>query len=276
MDLKTILEKFAKGELALEDVQKQISIHSIEHVGNNLAKLDIGRDFRKGVPEVVLGEGKSSRDIVRIVLSAVKIKGNVVVSRIRRDELSKICKTLKNKNLHIRVGKSSTTILVKDNLDYNQHSGGNIGILSAGTSDIGVAEEARLVAEAMGCDAITYYDVGIAGLHRLLPAMQEMISADVGAIVVVAGMDGALASVVSSMVNVPVIGVPTSVGYGFGSAGVAALSCMLQSCALGLVVVNIDNGIGAGAFAALIANRIKRNLFETKHRNRRLRKNESC
>lgn len=265
MDLKTILEKFAKGELALEDVYKQISIHSIEHVGNNLAKLDIGRDFRKGVPEVVLGEGKYSRDIVRIVLSAVKIKGNVVVSRIRRDELSKICKTLKNKNLHIQVGKSSTTILVKANLDANKHSCGRIGILSAGTSDIGVAEEARLVAEAMGCDAITDYDVGIAGLHRLLPAMQEMISADVGAIVVVAGMDGALASVVSSMVNVPVIGVPTSVGYGFGSAGVAALSCMLQSCALGLAVVNIDNGVGAGAFAALIANRIKRNLFETKH-----------
>jgi NCAIR mutase (PurE)-related protein len=259
MDLKTILEKFAKGELALEDVHKQISIHSIELVGNNLAKLDIGRDLRKGVPEVVLGEGKYSRDIVRIVLSAVKVKGNVVVSRIRREELSKICKTLRNKNLHIQVGKGSTTILVKANFDAKQRSGGKIGILSAGTSDIGVAEEARLVAEAMGCDAVTNYDVGIAGLHRLLPAMREMISADVGAIVVVAGMDGALASVVSSMVNVPVIGVPTSVGYGFGSAGIAALSCMLQSCALGLAVVNIDNGVGAGAFAALIANRIKRN-----------------
>ena len=278
MDLKTILEKFAKGELALEDVHKQISIHSIEHVGNNLAKLDIGRDFRKGVPEVVLGEGKYSRDIVRIVLSAVKIKGNVVVSRIRREDLSKICKTLKNKNLHIQVGMSSTTILVKAKIDAKQHSGGKVGILSAGTSDIGIAEEARLVAEAMGCDAITDYDVGIAGLHRLLPAMQEMISADVGAIVVVAGMEGALASVVSSMVNVPVIGVPTSVGYGFGSAGIAALSCMLQSCALGLAVVNIDNGVGAGAFAALIANRIKRNLFEAKtSQNLRIRRGkESC
>ena len=113
------------------------------------------------------------------------------------------------------------------------------------------------MAEAMGCVAFAYYDVGVAGLHRLLPAMQKMISADVGAIVVVAGMEGALASVVSSMVDVPVIGVPTSVGYGFGSAGVAALSCMLQSCAFGLAVVNIDNGVGAGAFAALIANRIQ-------------------
>jgi len=264
MDLKTILEKFAKGELALEEVHKQISIHSIEHVGDNLAKLDVGRDFRKGVPEVVLGEGKQSSEIVRIVLSAVRIKGNVVVSRIRRDDLSNICKTLKKKNLHVEVGKSSTTILVKANPKAKQPTGGRIGILSAGTSDIGVAEEARLMAEAMGCNAIACYDVGIAGLHRLLPAMQKMISADVGAIVVIAGMEGALASVVSSMVNVPVIGVPTSVGYGFGSAGIAALSCMLQSCAFGLAVVNIDNGVGAGAFAALIANRIQGNLFRAK------------
>jgi NCAIR mutase (PurE)-related protein len=264
MDLKTILEKFAKGELALEEVHKQISIHSIEHVGDNLAKLDVGRDFRKGVPEAVLGEGKQSSEIVRIVLSAVRIRGNVVVSRIRREDLSNICKTLKKKNLHVEVGKSSTTILVKANPQAKQRTGGRIGILSAGTSDIGVAEEARLMAEAMGCSAIAYYDVGIAGLHRLLPAMQKMISADVGAIVVIAGMEGALASVVSSMVNVPVIGVPTSVGYGFGSAGIAALSCMLQSCAFGLAVVNIDNGVGAGAFEALIANRIQGNLFRAK------------
>lgn len=264
MDLKTILEKFATGELALEEVQKQISIHSIEHVGNNLAKLDVGRDFRKGVPEVVLGEGKHSSDIVRIVLSAVKIKGNVVVSRIPREDLSNICKSLKKKNLHVEVGKSSTTILVKANFKTKRPRGGRIGILSAGTSDMGVAEEARLMAEAMGCVAIAYYDVGVAGLHRLLPAMQKMISEDVGAIVVVAGMEGALASVVSSMADVPVIGVPTSVGYGFGSAGIAALSCMLQSCAFGLAVVNIDNGVGAGAFAALIANRIQGNLFKAK------------
>jgi pyridinium-3,5-biscarboxylic acid mononucleotide synthase len=264
MDLKTILEKFATGELGLEEVQKQISIHSIEHVGNNLAKLDVGRDLRKGVPEVVLGEGKHSRDIVRIVLSTVRIKGNVVVSRIRREELSNICKTLKKKNLHVEVGKNSTTILVNANLETKQPICGKIGILSAGTSDIGVAEEARLMAEAMGCVAIACYDVGIAGLHRLLPAIQNMISADVGAIVVVAGMEGALAPVVSSMVDVPVIGVPTSVGYGFGSAGIAALSCMLQSCAFGLAVVNIDNGVGAGAFAALIANRTQGNLFKAK------------
>lgn len=112
------------------------------------------------------------------------------------------------------------------------------------------------MAKAMGCKTLESYDVGVAGIHRLFPALKEMISEKVGAIVVVAGMEGALASVVTSMVNIPVVGVPTSVGYGFGSDGVAALASMLQSCTLGLSVVNIDNGIGAGAFAALISNQL--------------------
>jgi NCAIR mutase (PurE)-related protein len=112
------------------------------------------------------------------------------------------------------------------------------------------------MAKAMNCDSIISYDIGIAGIHRIFPTLEKMISENVQAIVVVAGMEGALASLVTSCVNVPVIGVPTSVGYGFGSNGVAALSSMLQSCALGLTVVNIDNGIGAGSFAALIANRM--------------------
>src|SRR5690606_1779027 len=121
-------------------------------------------------------------------------------------------------------------------------TGASIGIMAAGTSDIGVAEEARLVAKAMGCAAVASYDIGIAGMHRLFPALKEMMSQQVGAIVVVAGMEGALASVVASMVDVPVIGVPTSVGYGFGGNGIAALASMLQSCTLGLAVMNIDNG----------------------------------
>jgi NCAIR mutase (PurE)-related protein len=114
------------------------------------------------------------------------------------------------------------------------------------------------MAKAMGCITLQSYDVGIAGIHRVFPALKQMMSENVGAIVVVAGMEGALPSVVTSMVNVPVVGVPTSVGYGFGSDGVAALASMLQSCTLGLSVVNIDNGIGAGAFAALICNQLDR------------------
>jgi NCAIR mutase (PurE)-related protein len=137
-------------------------------------------------------------------------------------------------------------------------SGGKVGIVTAGTSDIGVAEEARLICEAMNCRCVCSYDVGIAGLHRTFPIIKKFVQEDVDVIIVAAGMEGALASVVSSLVDVPVVGVPTSVGYGYGEKGVAALASMLQSCSLGLSVVNIDNGIGAGAVAANIANKARR------------------
>ncbi len=257
MDLKAILNKFAQGHLSIDEVQKQISIHSIEYLRNNLAQLDMGREIRKGVPEVVFAEGKEYQDIVRIILRAIRKKEKVMVSRIRRDELSKLCKDLRKRNLTLELGKYSTTILVSQgNHHQTTRTGAKIGILTAGTSDIGVAEEARLVAKAMGCDVIFRYDVGIAGIHRLFSPLEEMINKNVDAIVVVAGMEGALASIVSSIVDVPVIGVPTSIGYGFGSDGMAALASMLQSCTFGLAVVNIDNGIGAGAYAASIANRM--------------------
>jgi len=134
--------------------------------------------------------------------------------------------------------------------------------MTAGTSDIRVAEEARVVAEEMGCEVVTAYDVGIAGFHRHIGPLRRMLREGVDAIVVVAGMEGALPSVVASLVDVPVIGVPTSVGYGLGGKGVGALTTMLQSCSPGLCVVNIDNGVGAGALAALIARRVARALEE--------------
>jgi NCAIR mutase (PurE)-related protein len=132
---------------------------------------------------------------------------------------------------------------------------GRIGVLTAGTSDVPVAEEARLIAEEMGCDVYTAYDVGVAGIHRLFEPLVEMLAARVAALVVCAGMDGALASVVAGLSPVPVVGVPVSTGYGAGGKGRAALLAMLQTCAPGLTVVNVDNGVGAGATAALIANR---------------------
>jgi pyridinium-3,5-biscarboxylic acid mononucleotide synthase len=135
-------------------------------------------------------------------------------------------------------------------------TGGRVGVLSAGTSDVPVAEEAALMAEEMGCQVTRVYDVGVAGLHRLLEPLRALLSSEVDVMIVAAGMDGALPSVVAGLVPVPVIGLPTSVGYGLGGRGVAALLSMLQTCAPGLSVVNIDNGIGAGSTAALIANRV--------------------
>ena len=127
--------------------------------------------------------------------------------------------------------------------------------MTAGTSDIGVAEESRLMCEAMNCKCITSYDVGVAGIQRIFPALKKMTDGEVDCIIVAAGMEGALATLVSTLVDIPIIGIPTSVGYGYGEKGIAALASMLQSCSLGLSVVNIDNGIAAGGIAANIANR---------------------
>lgn len=252
MDLRTILDRFARGAITFEEAQKEIAINAIERV-EDIAKLDIGRERRKGLPEIVLAERKEYADTVKIAFAAARRSGQVVVSRIKKRDMKKLVAALQKKGLKVETGRNSTTILAVKKPAARKR--GAIGVVAAGTSDIGVAEEARLVAEVMGCKVITSYDVGIAGMHRLFPALKDMLSKKVGAIVVVAGMEGALASVVASMVDVPVIGVPTSVGYGFGSEGVAALASMLQSCTLGLAVVNIDNGVGAGAFAASIAKR---------------------
>jgi pyridinium-3,5-biscarboxylic acid mononucleotide synthase len=256
MDLRTIMEKFSEGNLTFDEVQRQLCIHSIEYSADNLAKLDIGREIRRGVPEVIFAEGKDYRDVVQIIFSVLKRNGMAIISRLTRRDIPKLCNLLKKRNYYVEVGIKSTTLLVSSSEYIEKKSSPKIGILSAGTSDIGVAEEARLIAKAMGCSVVVNYDVGIAGIHRLFPALQQMISENVNALVVVAGMEGALASVVASLVDIPVVGVPTSVGYGFGSGGLAALASMLQSCTVGLAVVNIDNGIGAGAFAASIAKRI--------------------
>ena len=259
MDLHTILDKFANGSLNLSEAERQISIHAIEKIGD-IAQLDVGREIRRGgMPEIVFAESKEYKDIIRIALAIVRRNGQAVVSRIRKNELSKVVYALRRKGLTVETGRNCTTLLASEKSFARKLNDSRIGIMSAGTSDIGVAEEARLVAKAMGCEAITGYDVGIAGMHRLLLSLKEMVEQDIGAIVAVAGMEGALASVVASIVDVPVVGVPTSIGYGFGANGVAALASMLQSCTLGLTVVNIDNGIGAGVYAALIAKRTKKN-----------------
>jgi pyridinium-3,5-biscarboxylic acid mononucleotide synthase len=258
MDLHTILDEFANGSLSLSEVKKEISIHAIEKIGD-IAKLDLGREIRRdGMPEIIFSENKEYKDIIRIATAIVRRNGQVVVSRVKKNELSKVAGSLRRKGLTVEIGRNSTTLLASEKSFACKMTDAKIGIMSAGTSDVGVAEEARIVSKAMGCEAITSYDVGIAGMHRLFPALKEMFKQEIGAIVVVAGMEGALASVVASMVDIPVIGVPTSIGYGFGANGIGALASMLQSCTLGLAVVNIDNGIGAGAYAALIAKRTTR------------------
>jgi NCAIR mutase (PurE)-related protein len=255
LDLIEILESLKLGKLSVSKAQKLLSLYSIEKV-EDFAKLDIGRKFRRGIPEVIFAEKKPLGEIKKIILAAIHRSDSVLVSRICKNDYEKILSFLKKNRLKTKLGKNTTSVLIfKNALHY---SGGRVGILTAGTSDIGVAEEARLMCEAMGCTCVCSYDVGIAGLHRVFPILKKMIKEEVDVAIVVAGMEGALASIVSSLVDMPVIGVPTSVGYGYGEKGVAALATMLQSCSLGLSVVNIDNGIGAGAIGANIANRAAR------------------
>jgi pyridinium-3,5-biscarboxylic acid mononucleotide synthase len=251
LDLTEILESLDLGKISVPKAKKLLSLYSVEKI-EEFAKMDIGRKLRRGIPEVVFAEKKEFFDLKKIVLTTMSRTDSILVSRIHKNHYKKILDFSKKNKLKIKIGKNSTSVLFFKKLSS---TGGKVGILTAGTSDIGVAEEARLMCEAMGCQCICSYDVGIAGIHRLFPIVKKMIRDDVDAIIVVAGMEGALASIISSLVDIPVIGVPSSVGYGYGEKGIGALASMLQSCTLGLSVVNIDNGIGAGAFASNIANR---------------------
>jgi NCAIR mutase (PurE)-related protein len=188
--------------------------------------------------------------------------GRVIVSRCREKHLEVLRKAF-DKSALLDVNDKARMVVVKKHSFVLKQSGGRVGVLTAGTSDIPVAEEAKVVAQEMGCSVWSSYDVGVAGIHRLLEPMKEIVAKDIDVVVVVAGREGALASVVSGLVDVPVIAVPTSNGYGFGGKGVGTLMAMLQACSLGLAVVNIDGGIAAGAVAALIANRngkLRKNL----------------
>ena len=252
LEIYEILESLKAGKISVDNAKKLLSLYAIEEI-ESIAKIDINRKKRRGIPEIILAETKQLDEIKKIAKKTLQKTDSVIISRITKKDYPEILAMAKKLGVKTRTGKNSTTILLfKKPIKFH---GGMVGILTAGTSDVKVAEESRLVCEAMNCRCITSYDVGIAGIHRVFPVLKEMIEKDVDCIIVAAGMEGALATLVSSLVDIPVIGVPVSVGYGYGQKGIAALASMLQSCSLGLSVVNIDNGIAAGSIAANIANR---------------------
>lgn len=220
----------------------------------DFAKLDIGREIRRGLPEIILAEGKDPFDVAKIVEAMVHRARRAIVSRANKSHLRAI-RARRITNSRTEFFPKPRIVLVKDRTYKVKKSGGRVGILTAGTSDIPVAEEARIIAEEMGCETQVYNDVGVAGLHRLFKPLTQLLKWDADVILVVAGREGALPTVTAGIVDVPVIGIPTSRSYGFGEKGIAALAAMLQSCSLGMAVVNIDGGVGAGSVGALIANR---------------------
>lgn len=221
-------------------------------------QVDPHRQTRKGIPEIVYAAGKPLALSVTAVreLLARQPAGRVLVSRAGADLAEALRADLAATGATVTAAPHGVTLLVtRRDATEPVLTGGVVGVLTAGASDAPAADEAAWVAHEMGARVVRFDDVGVAGLHRLEAPLRALREARTDVIVVVAGMDGALPSVVAGLVEVPVIGLPTSVGYGLGGGGLAALLSMLQTCAPGLVVVNIDNGVGAGATAALIANR---------------------
>ncbi len=251
--LKEILEKTACCELTVEEAEKLVRLQAIAEL-EGIAKIDCNREHRKGVPEVILAENKSVKDTVDISLKMLEQNGRVIISRCSPQHIEALNAAVPSGAV-CQVNEKARIIVIKKKNYTVASTGGKIGLITAGTSDIPVAEEAKIIAEEMGCTVYSGYDLGVAGIHRLLEPLKDLIVKDVDVIVVVAGREGALSSVVAGMVNVPVIAVPTSNSYGFGEKGVGTLMAMLQSCSLGLAVVNIDSGVAAGAVATLIANR---------------------
>lgn len=252
MDITEILQRLSRGELSVADAESQLALSAIASV-EDFARLDLGRHGRKGVPEVIYSRGKSPEQLRKIVAEMLAHTGRTIISGLSPDEWRTLADEADGEAAG---GSQESGVLVLQSPGHETPgTGGIVGIMSAGTADVPVAEQARFMAEEMGCETIRAYDVGVAGVHRLAGPLQEMVSAGVGALVVAAGMEGALPSVIAGLVSIPVIGLPTATGYGLGGDGVTALLSMLQSCCPGLVAVNIGNGIGAGATAALIANR---------------------
>jgi NCAIR mutase (PurE)-related protein len=272
-DLRRLLEALVDGDLGLDDAVQRLRLLQVTQLGE-FARLDTNRDLRKGVPEVVYAPRKRDRELEMIVRRFLADRGLALVSRLtpERAETLRVALTAQTAAEAAPGAEAAPAAGPVEGLTFTYQTeaevlaaytpkyrppepGGCVGLLTAGTSDIPVAEEAALIIKHMGCRVERGYDTGVAGMHRLLEPLTRMIESGVDVLVVVAGMEGALPSVVAGLVDVPVIGVPTSTGYGLGGDGTAALYSILQSCSPGLVAVNIDNGVGAGAAAALMARR---------------------
>ena len=249
--MKDILERLVRGEINVGEAEKLLKADNILEF-DEIAKMDIERNERTGFPEAIFSQSKDYEDLILIIKKYIENRNdNLIVTKLSSERYEKLSKDLKDSKSIFDYNKRAQILVIRKEIKKEEPIA-KIGIITAGTSDINIAEEARVIVEEGGCEAITSYDIGVAGIHRLFPQIAYMVKEGVRAFIVCAGMEGALPSVVAGLVDVPVIGVPTSVGYGVGEGGRVALDAMLQSCAPGIAVVNIDNGFGAGVFALTI------------------------
>lgn len=251
--MKEILERLVNGEININDAERLINADNILEF-DGIAKFDAKRKDRTGFPEAVFAQSKAYDDLLLIIEKYMQSDNNdLIITRLSNERYENLLEDLGEDSFIYEYNERAGILIIRKEL-VKKEPIAKIGIMTAGTSDINIAEEARVIVEEGGCEAIVSYDVGVAGIHRLFPQIARMVEEDVCAIIVCAGMEGALPSVVAGLVDIPVIAVPTSVGYGVGEGGRVALDAMLQSCAPGIAVVNIDNGFGAGVFALTIVN----------------------
>ena len=251
--MKDILERLVNGELNIEEAENILKSENILEF-DDIAKYDIKRSQRTGFPEAVFAYSKDYDDLLLIIKRYLENNDDdLIITKLSFERYERILDDLGKDSFIFEYNKRAQILVIRKHQKQKEIIA-KVGIITAGTSDINVAEEARVIVEEGGCEAITSYDIGVAGIHRLFPQIAYMIKQGVRVLIVCAGMEGALPSVVAGLVDVPVIGVPTSVGYGVGEGGRIALDAMLQSCAPGIAVVNIDNGFGAGVFALTIVN----------------------
>jgi len=246
--IRALLEKVEKGSLSVEEALEKLRHFPVQDLGHT--QIDTHRALRRGFPEVIFCQGKKSEQIEVIVERMAESGSQVLATRCPAE----VARSIVGKVPGARYHPLSGALVVGDK--KKSLKGGLVLVVSAGTSDIPVAEEAAVTAETLGCRVQTLYDAGVAGIHRLL--RQSKLLTEAAVIIVVAGMEGALPSVVGGLVEAPVIAVPTSVGYGASFGGLAALLAMLNSCSPGVLVVNIDNGFGAGYAATLIVQSVGR------------------
>jgi NCAIR mutase (PurE)-related protein len=250
--VRDILRRLVAGELSEDEALTELRRMQLDELGGR-ARLDLGRYMRRGVPEVVLATGKAAREAAQLVVALAQRQGQGLISRMTDAHHAALHQAADAADMPLITYQSSARVMRKGFAP--EVVAGKVGLLTAGTSDVPVVEEARMVVEACGLEARLDADLGVAGLHRFVGPLAATLEWGADVIVVAAGMDGVLPGLVAGLIDVPVIGLPVSTGYGRGGAGEAALTTMLQSCSTGLVVVNIDNGIGAGAAAVLIASR---------------------
>ena len=250
--MRSVLRRLLAGELTEAEAEAELRRVQLEELSGR-ARLDLGRTARRGLPEVVLASGKPPAEAARLAAALATEQGQGLVSRLSAEHWPELEREAAASGLALQ-RYSAGARLVRPGFSPEPQPG-RVAILTAGTADLPAADEARMVVEACGHEARLEADLGVAGLHRLIGPLGELLAWGPHVLVVAAGMDGVLPGIVAGLVDLPVIGLPVGIGYGVGGRGEAALLTMLQSCSTGLVVVNVDNGVGAGAAAVLIASR---------------------